>query len=76
MLLGIFRKEFSMSDDTGKTYFKCRECGRQFYLVDKDMNFYRSQNFVMPVRCFTCRKKRKDGQGQGSGSAPPSSTET
>lgn len=43
----------------------CSDCGRPFYITDKEQEFYKSKNFEMPKRCFNCRRKRKaEREGQ------------
>lgn len=39
---------------------KCKECGENFELSDKEQAWYKEQNFAEPKRCLSCRKLRRD----------------
>ena len=43
----------------GIEFKKCKDCGREFYINAKDSEFFKTQNFVEPKRCYHCRKARK-----------------
>lgn len=45
---------------------KCRDCGKEFTLTDKEIGFYKSKGLNLPNRCEECRKKRKNSQNQSS----------
>ena len=38
---------------------KCKDCKKLFTIDKKEMNWYKERNYTMPIRCFSCRKKRK-----------------
>jgi len=37
----------------------CKECGNEFILTDKQVEFYKKQNWAEPERCQNCRRKRR-----------------
>lgn len=37
----------------------CADCGKQFYISDKDEAFYKKMNYILPKRCLDCRRRRK-----------------
>lgn len=37
----------------------CRECGNQFTLTDKQIDFYIQHGFEEPTRCQECRRKKR-----------------
>lgn len=45
-----------MANDETK---KCRECGQEFVLTDKESQWFQQRNLQLPVRCKSCRNKRK-----------------
>lgn len=39
----------------------CKECGKEFEIVEEEKNFYISKGLELPKRCRECRiKRRKD----------------
>lgn len=38
----------------------CKECGKEFYIYNNDVEFYKKNNYDLPRRCKECRKKRRD----------------
>ena len=47
-----------MSQTNGKNIV-CRDCSYGFYFSDAEKTFYESKNFLLPVRCITCRNAKK-----------------
>ncbi len=43
----------------GSYVFECRWCHRIEVLTPEEVQWYLSQNFVMPTRCAPCRRKRR-----------------
>lgn len=43
-------------------YKVCKQCGSNFYITDKDQNFFNEKGLELPKRCFTCRKQNKRAQ--------------
>lgn len=39
--------------------YKCRECGKSFYITAGEKSFYEEHNLNLPHRCYVCRKKNK-----------------
>jgi predicted RNA-binding Zn-ribbon protein involved in translation (DUF1610 family) len=37
----------------------CRECGNQFTLTDKQIDFYIQHGFEEPIRCQKCRREKR-----------------
>jgi len=37
----------------------CRECGNQFTLTDKQIDFYIQHGFEEPTRCQKCRREKR-----------------
>lgn len=40
-------------------YANCSECKREFYMTEKEMEYYTSMEFAFPRRCWNCRKKKQ-----------------
>ncbi|NLN76107.1 MAG: cytochrome C551 [Armatimonadetes bacterium] len=56
-----------MSQDKDLT---CKECGETFVFTAGEQEFFQSRGFSEPIRCKTCRDKRKAEkaeQGFGGG---------
>lgn len=45
-----------------KIFKKCLDCEKDFYLNQKDQEFFQKMGFPEPKRCFSCRKLRKVNQ--------------
>ena len=40
---------------------KCRDCGKEFVWTSGEQEFFAQKGFDKPpIRCFSCRKKKKD----------------
>lgn len=39
---------------------KCKDCGEEFYMTYKEVNFYKDKELSLPKRCKECRAKRKN----------------
>lgn len=48
-------------DENGNYWSVCIEktCQRNWYLKPDEQRFYNEQGYVLPKRCWNCRKKRK-----------------
>jgi len=40
-------------------YRDCIACEKEFYITDKDQDFYASREMTLPKRCYDCRKQRR-----------------
>lgn len=40
---------------------KCKDCGEEFYMNFKEVQFYKDKELNLPKRCKECRAKRKKG---------------
>ena len=52
-----------MSDQT----LTCRDCGQQFVFTAGEQAFYTERGFSPPMRCQSCRAKRKADRNSGGG---------
>ena len=50
-----------MSQDASLT---CMDCGRAFLFSARAQDYYREHNYGTPVRCVSCRAKRKQERGE------------
>ena len=41
----------------------CKECGKEFEIVEEEKNFYISKGLELPKRCRECRIKRRKDKG-------------
>lgn len=51
-----------MDDDKkndGRIYLTCRTCTREFYLAQKEIEFYKLRNYALPASCYGCRQFKK-----------------
>lgn len=37
----------------------CVDCKKEFFLTDRDLEFYKEKGWALPKRCKSCRDKRK-----------------
>lgn len=48
----------------------CKQCGREFYMAQSEVSFYKGRNLQLPKRCKECREakkqQRKEMKGDGS----------
>lgn len=44
---------------------KCKDCGASFVITEANQKWFIDRNFNMPVRCPSCRKKRKAANNGG-----------
>ena len=42
-----------------KKWVDCIECPNNFYITERDQEFYAQRGLVLPKRCFQCRQKNK-----------------
>lgn len=42
----------------------CKECGKEFEIVEEEKNFYISKGLELPKRCRECRIKRRKDSGE------------
>lgn len=42
-----------------KLYKECLQCNSDFYITEKDQEFFESKNLEIPKRCWPCRQKNK-----------------
>ena len=50
----------------------CKECGKEFEIVEEEKNFYISKGLELPKRCRECRiKRRKDSAKKENTSEKP-----
>ncbi|MGP1457696.1 MAG: CFI-box-CTERM domain-containing protein [Treponema sp.] len=42
------------------SYFTCVDCGKNFSLSQKEINFYSSKGYELPKRCKVCRDAKKN----------------
>lgn len=48
----------------------CKQCGKEFFISQSEINFYKEKNLNIPKRCKECREKNKtDRKDDESGSA-------
>ena len=40
---------------------KCKDCGKDFYMLHNEVMFYQDKQLSLPKRCKECREKRKGG---------------
>ncbi len=45
--------------DDGRIWLDCLDCKRRFYLKKTEAEFYKSQQYALPRRCFNCRAWKK-----------------
>lgn len=46
----------------------CKDCGKEFAFTVREQEFYKEKGFENnPVRCFECRKARKQQKTGGGG---------
>lgn len=48
----------------------CKQCGREFYIAQSEVSFYKEKNLQLPKRCKECResnKRQKAGSGEMDG---------
>lgn len=38
---------------------KCKDCGAEFKLEEKEISWYAKRGWEIPKRCKACREKRK-----------------
>jgi hypothetical protein len=38
----------------------CKDCKKSFIITKKEADWFGERNYVLPVRCYPCRKKRKE----------------
>ena len=43
----------------------CKDCGKEFTITKGEKEFYDKMEWVLPVRCHDCRKKRKGARING-----------
>lgn len=41
---------------------QCRDCGNDFDFTERDQEFFQEKGFNPPVRCKSCRVKKKANQ--------------
>lgn len=46
------------------TTVQCKDCKRFFALTQETMDWYKSQGFELPKRCFACRTERRNKQNK------------
>lgn len=42
-----------------RLYRECVQCEHDFYISDKDQEFFASRNLELPKRCWACRKSNR-----------------
>lgn len=47
-----------------RLYRECVQCQHDFYISDKDQEFFASRELELPKRCWTCRKQNRDEANQ------------
>lgn len=45
---------------------KCKDCGKEFVVDDKELKWYADRGWDVPKRCKECRTKRKQLKGKDS----------
>ena len=40
---------------------RCKDCGKEFYMTYREVQFYKDKGLNLPKRCKECRAKRKNG---------------
>lgn len=43
---------------------KCKDCGKEFYMIYREVHFYEERGLSLPKRCKECREKRKNNQAK------------
>ena len=46
----------------------CKQCGKEFFLSQSEIDFYKSKNLSIPKRCKGCREANKQARGNISSS--------
>lgn len=41
----------------------CKDCGAEFFISNRDKEFFKEKGFPLPKRCYNCRQKRKAMRG-------------
>lgn len=55
-----------MKEDPRKEVFEvrtCIQCKRNFYISVSEKKFYDDKGYTLPLRCFNCRKARREEKG-------------
>lgn len=47
----------------------CKDCGQKFDFTEGEQRFYLEKDFVQPVRCPDCRRRKKDEYNAKAGNA-------
>lgn len=50
---------------------KCKDCGETFEMEQKEMDWYRNRDWVLPERCLDCRRKRREYRANCLGVTDP-----
>ena len=58
-------KHFTLTEtdkmlDNGNVSRVCSECGKTFIITEKSLDYFTSNNLMVPKRCKECRQKRKN----------------
>lgn len=43
---------------------KCKDCGKEFYMYFKEVQFFKRKELNLPKRCKACRDKRKNNSAK------------
>ena len=54
-----------VKEEGKRTNLKCKDCGRDFYITEKEEGFYKEMGYQLPKRCFACRKLNKSRRLNG-----------
>jgi hypothetical protein len=42
-----------------KLYRECKQCQNEFYITDRDQQYFTSRDLELPKRCWSCRQRNK-----------------
>lgn len=43
---------------------ECKECGKQFTVLEEEQEWYKQKGFDLPKRCEECRKSKRKSSGR------------
>ena len=43
---------------------ECKECGKQFTVLEEEQEWYKQNGFDLPKRCEECRKSKRKSSGR------------
>ena len=49
----------NVTDDITRQILTCRQCGKNYKIIQQELNFYRKMKIPVPKNCFDCRYKNR-----------------